>query len=341
MTKILFTALLFAGITATAQTNTFPNTGAAAVGTLTPTYNFQIQKTSASPALMIGGGYSGSPRIQVYGLDSDPNAWMGLGTDMDGGPYEHSLYFSKAPGGVGRLTIGDFNGTTYTSRMTVRENGNVGIGTANPIEKLDMRGNIYLRNMANVVGGGTSINFSSYDDVHLGPKIYSYLEYAGGTSSVSKLVLSSYYGGYANELTLIGGNVGIGTPNPTDKLSVNGDIRAKKVTVETLNWPDYVFEKSYKLPTLKETEDYINKNGHLADMPSAAEIEKKGQNLGEINTKLLKKIEELTLHLIEKDKELQKEKCRIDNQQLEVASLKQLLNKLLENTQALNLSYQK
>jgi len=92
---------------------------------------------------------------------------------------------------------------------TFPSSGNVGIGTTSPIEKLDIRGNIYLRNMVNLVGGGVSVNFSSYDDVHLGPKIYSYLDYANGASSISRLVLSSYYGGYKNEMTLTGGNVGI------------------------------------------------------------------------------------------------------------------------------------
>ncbi len=57
------------------------------IGTSSPIYSLQIQKTNASPALMIGGGYSQSPRIQTYGLDADPNAWMGLGTDMGGNSY--------------------------------------------------------------------------------------------------------------------------------------------------------------------------------------------------------------------------------------------------------------
>ena len=324
MTKILFIASLLVSIVATAQTNKFPASGSAAVGTLNPMYNFQVQKTASAPALMIGGGYSGSPRIQVYGLDADANAWMGLGTDMDGGPYEHSVYFPKAPGGVGRLTIGDYNGTTYTSRMTVRENGNVGIAVSSPIEKLDMRGNIYLRNMANLVGGGASVNFSSYDDVHLGPKIYSYLNYANGTSSISKLILSSYSSGYQNELTLTGGRVGIGTMNPSDKLSVNGKIRCQEIKVETANWPDYVFAKTYTLPTLQETADYIKRNGHLADMPSALDIQNNGQDLGEMNAKLLRKIEELTLHLIEKDNQLTDQKNLLNQVILEVKALKKI-----------------
>ena len=101
------------------------------------------------------------------------------------------------------------------------------------------------------------------------------------------------------------GNVGIGTDAPQEKLSVNGKIRAKEIKVETANWPDYVFGKEYKLPNLKETETFIKANGHLPGVPSATVAEKEGIELGEMNKVLLKKIEELTLHLIEKDKEIQ------------------------------------
>ena len=81
-------------------------------------------KTAANntPAIQVRGGYAGYPRIQTYGLDNDPNAWMGLGTDMAGGPYEHSIYFPNGSFGTqgnGRLSIGDYNGTTYNPRLWV------------------------------------------------------------------------------------------------------------------------------------------------------------------------------------------------------------------------------
>ena len=106
------------------------------------------------------------------------------------------------------------------------------------------------------------------------------------------------------EKFVVFGNVGIGTDTPQEKLSVNGKIRAREIKVETANWPDYVFSKDYRLPDLKETETFIKTNGHLPGVPSAATAEKEGIELGEMNKILLKKIEELTLHLIELKKEV-------------------------------------
>ncbi|MES2458834.1 MAG: hypothetical protein V4594_24995 [Bacteroidota bacterium] len=103
------------------------------------------------------------------------------------------------------------------------------------------------------------------------------------------------------------GNVGIGTTTPTDKLSVNGRIRAKEIKIESANWPDFVFAKDYKLPSLQQTEQHILANGHLPGIPSAAEVAKDGIELGDMNKKLLQKIEELTLYLIEIKKENEKQ----------------------------------
>ena len=106
----------------------------------------------------------------------------------------------------------------------------------------------------------------------------------------------------------------IGTPTlPSDyKLAVNGKVIAEKITVTTFpNWPDYVFEKNFKLPTLKSVEQFIEKNGHLPNMPSAAEVQKNGIELGEMNTKLLQKVEELTLYLINQQKQIEELKKEI------------------------------
>ena len=118
--------------------------GNVGIGETSPDYRLAVAKTSqAAPAFMVSGAYYGGPRIQTYGLDADPNAWMGLGTDMAGLPYEHSIYFSnKASTGQGVLTIGSYDGTTYSTKMTVWNNGNVGIGTGttSPAARLDILG---------------------------------------------------------------------------------------------------------------------------------------------------------------------------------------------------------
>lgn len=112
-------------------------------------------------------------------------------------------------------------------------------------------------------------------------------------------------------------NIGIGTSNFTDasdtyRLSVNGAVRANRVKVYT-TWADFVFEKDYALPTLEEVEKHIAKKGHLKDIPSAAEVESKGIELGEMNKLLLQKIEELTLYVIQLNKELEAIKTGMKN----------------------------
>ncbi|RUT71267.1 hypothetical protein D0817_05135 [Flavobacterium cupreum] len=117
------------------------------------------------------------------------------------------------------------------------------------------------------------------------------------------------------------GYVGIGTTIPDEKLTVDGKIHAKEVRVDLLSpmtVPDYVFTTDYKLKTLKEVEEYIKKNNHLPEIPSAKEIEKNGLMLAEMNMSLLKKIEELTLYSIEQNK-------KIEAQTKEIESLKNLV----------------
>ncbi len=137
---------------------------------------------------------------------------------------------------------------------------------------------------------------------------------------------STPYWNYGDDFVIDGlGHIGIGILTPREALSVNGTIRSKEVKVETANWPDYVFKPTYQLPPLSEVKEYIDQNQHLPDMPSEAEVSKNGISLGEMNKLLVKKLEEVTLYLIEKDKCDQAKVSQLALQQKQINKLKQKL----------------
>lgn len=178
--------------------------------------------------------------------------------------------------------------------------GNVGIGTSTPSELLEVgnSGNISLMASGNDPG---DILFKKSNGTQMG-RIFSsnngtnYLYFTTQASNTPNLAIDP------------SGNVGIGNGgciSPNAMLTVNGTIHAIEVDVTTTPCSDYVFEKNYNLMKLADLEKYVTDKKHLPEVPSANDYKANGSySLSEMNNLLLKKVEELTLYIIEQNKRI-------------------------------------
>ncbi|WP_422082005.1 hypothetical protein [Ulvibacterium sp.] len=326
-TQIFLFALL--GCTmAFGQTNTFPASGDVGIGTTTPSSKFHVYEGSANgfydqytfsliegmdarlQLLSTDAGNHGSSII----LTNETSSWtLHQRTSTSGNRFD-----------IGHRVSSQIEDIVQRQNvyLSILNNGNVGIGTTSPNSVLHVSkgtsGDAILRLEADTDNNndfdnpmiemrqdgdivGINIGFSeNFGENKFG--IGARHPNSGGNQWNTLIVDTS------------SGNIGMGTQDPgAYRLAVNGNVRAKEVRVET-GWSDFVFEKDYDLPTLEEVETYIKERGHLKDIPSTEEVAENGILLGEMDSKLLQKIEELTLYIIDINKKV--EQLQSENSEL-------------------------
>jgi hypothetical protein len=205
---------------------------------------------------------------------------------------------------------------TTGKNITLTADGKVGIGTNDPKEKFQI-GNIWTFHNGGTKYIGRNVTYDGSNDIRIENGVASWIRFSDGGGISLGTAESSTAGTLVNttgkNITLTAdGNVGIGTTDTHGyKLAVKGVIGAGKVVLENVaNWSDYVFEPDYDLMSIGELEEFIKENKHLPNIPNKDEVLKNGQDVGEINRLLLEKIEELTLYIIQQQKEIDELKKR-------------------------------
>jgi hypothetical protein len=312
-------------VQAQTQSNALNATGSVGIGTTSPSSSYRLDIQSFD-----GGGAriyrpAGAVGLRIEGISGSSQIQFGDGSTLG----------ASSAWSIGRYNsdnsfrISGSDGVGGNDRLVVATSGYVGIGTSSPTAKLEVNGGVFQVTADDYTQGYVSVNpggagYAGHVDWYkTGHVRLGYIGFQDIAGSQNNLALNLENGA---SFIVGNGNVGIGTANPTQKLSVNGSIRTKEVIVDT-GWADYVFADNYKLKPLSEVEQQIKSDKHLPGIPSAAEVAEKGISVGEMQAKLLAKIEELTLHQISQEKRQDSQEVQIAAQALRIVELEK------ENTQ--------
>jgi hypothetical protein len=270
-------------------------TGNVGVGATTPVTKLEV-KSAASGFPATSGTNQGYASARFGNLQT--NGVLDIGVNSGSGAW---------------LQYSDQTNLSQVFPLLLNPNGgNIGIGTTNPQRNLAIVGSsVAVLQLADSYNGSQASDGFQIQQIgtnaHLVNAENGFLSV--WTNAAERLRIDS------------GGNVGIGTINPTHKLAVNGTIRATEIIVDT-GWADYVFADDYRLAPLSEVEAHIRAKKHLPGVPSAAEVAASGVSMGEMQATLLAKVEELTLHLIAQEKQMQAQHQEIAALKAEVSALR-------------------
>jgi hypothetical protein len=230
---------------------------------------------------------------------------------------------------VNGLDVMTFEYGADNNCIYVNAAGNVGLGTNNPTHKFFLEGGdhyhrdyypfIYLDNTS--ANGNAGITFRQNGSFR------AWLFFDDG-ESLLRLNAEAGGGGRNDLVILSNGNVCLGTTDDATgyRLSVNGKVACEEVLVEAdANWPDYVLADGYKLMSLQDLENAIRTNNHLPGLPSATEVEQNGFELADMQRRVIEKVEEFTLYIIEQGKQITELQKQVADLQKENQRLKKNL----------------